>query len=98
MTMFKPKKPVKPPEEPGPSRLRLPTEVGMRSFSGIKELMADAKEKTGCLIELPWTTSKPSQRFILTVQWDKGSTQPLWSLYEENEVEQRIVWSQPWNP
>jgi hypothetical protein len=97
--MFKPKKPSTPAEpSSGPSRLRLPTEGGLRPISGIRELLKEAKEKRGCTIELPWTTKKASQRFILTVRWDLSTTDAIWSLYEENEVESRALWSQPWSP
>ncbi|PWU00499.1 MAG: hypothetical protein C5B53_04005 [Candidatus Melainabacteria bacterium] len=87
-----------PEENVGPSRLRLPTESALRPLSGIRDLLKDADEKRGCTIELPWTTNKPSQRFILTVRMDHSSTIAIWSLYEENELESRALWSTPWAP
>jgi len=98
--LLKPKKSSQSQDGPssGPSRLRLPTEEGLRPLSGIKELQTEALNKRGCAIELPWTTKKASQRFILTVQFTKTSMNGNWSLYEENEIESRVIWSQPWSP
>src|SRR5262249_4868547 len=41
------------------------------------------------------TTSVPDQQFILTVQWEKGNSDPVWSLYETNGGDSKMVFSQP---
>jgi hypothetical protein len=84
-------------ESAGPSRLRLPTESALRPLSGIRDLLTEAGNKRACTIELPWTTNKPNQRFILTVCWGWSSTDANWAFYEENEVESRVLWSQLWS-
>src|SRR5271154_1035870 len=81
-----------------PSRMCLPTESSIRDVKGIKELLATAGDRRGCLVELPWTTDVPSQLFTLTVQWDKSAMNPIWTLYEKNEKESKTVWSQPFSP
>jgi len=96
MTMLKPKK--KEDDAPQqPTRLRMPTESAIRDYEGIKALLEDAKEKRGCLIELPWANG-PDSRFVLTVQWEKHMNEPVWTLYEETNSGSRTVWCQPFPP
>ena len=98
MTMLKPKKPQSDDGPQNAGRVRLPEEQGIRPNKGIRDLLEQAREKQGTQFELPWTTSQPGQSFILTVKWDKGMNDPIWTLYEETPGDSRIVWSQPFAP
>ncbi len=98
MTMLKPKKPQSDDGSQNAGRVRLPEEQGIRPNKGIRDLLEQAREKQGTQFELPWTTSQPGQRFILTIKWDKGMNDPIWTLYEETPGDSRIVWSQPFAP
>jgi hypothetical protein len=97
MTMLKPKKNKEDDAPQQPTRLRMPTESAIRDLAGIKALLEDAKEKRGCLIELPWTNGVNS-RYVLTVQWEKHMNDPVWTLYEETDSDSRTVWCQPFSP
>ena len=39
-----------------------------------------------------------NQKFTLTVKWEKGAFNPIWTLYEESDSDSRTVWSQPFAP
>jgi hypothetical protein len=97
MSFLKPRK-AEPSQTNIPTRMFLPTESSIRDLKGIKDLLATAGDKRGCLVELPWTTDVASQLFTLTVQWDKSAMNPIWTLYEKNETESKTVWSQPFSP
>jgi hypothetical protein len=97
MSILRPKKPSD-SHSSIPSRLRLPVESGFRDLKGIKSLLQTADDKRGCQVELPWTTDVPHQKFILTVKWEKGAFNPIWTLYEESETDSKTVWSQPFAP
>jgi hypothetical protein len=96
MTMLKPKK-KEDDSTQQPTRLRLPTESAIRDYEGIKALLEEAREKRGCLIELPWAAGS-GKRFVLTVQWEKHMNEPIWTLYEETDSESNTVWCQPFPP
>ena len=87
----------KSPEEATPSlnRNKLPSETGIRSLAGIKELLAAAESTRGSIIELQWTTGTPGHSFTLDVQWDASADDPVLSLYEEKAGKSKKLWSQP---
>ena len=93
--MLKGKRPSE--EDVQSNRIKLPTEAGIRSSSGIKELVAMAETSRGSQVELEWTTNTPGQTFVLDVQWDSGADDPFCSLYEENDSGSKQVWSQSFN-
>jgi hypothetical protein len=97
MSILRPKKPSE-SHTNIPSRLRLPVESSFRDLKGIKELLATADEKRGCQVELPWESGHKNLKFILTVKWEKGAFNPIWTLYEETEHSSKTVWSQPFAP
>jgi hypothetical protein len=97
MSILRPKKPSE-SHTSIPARLRLPVESGFRDLKGIKELLQTADDKRGCQVELPWTTGIRNQKFTLTVKWEKGAFNPIWTLYEENDTESKTIWSQPFAP
>ena len=77
------------------NRIRLATESSMRDLQGLKDLCAQISERRGLTLELPWTTSKPSQVYILTVIWDKSKDDPVWTLYDEIDGKSTPIWSEP---
>jgi hypothetical protein len=77
------------------NRVRLETESCMRDLQGLKELCAQISERRGLTLELPWTTGKPSQVYILTVVWDKSKDHPIWTLYDEIDGRSTPIWSEP---
>src|SRR5277367_6897179 len=97
MSILRPKKPSD-SHHSIPTRLRLPVESAFRDLKGIKSLLQTADEKRGCQVELPWTTGVHNQKFTLTVKWEKGAFNPIWTLYEESDSDSRTVWSQPFAP
>ncbi|HEY9775824.1 MAG TPA: hypothetical protein V6C81_18830 [Planktothrix sp.] len=80
------------------NRLRLDIEPKIPSIYRIEEQFQEAKGRRGCLIELPWKTDKAAQMFILGVQWDTNSDLPIWTLYEQNNMESKMHWSEQYPP
>lgn len=58
----------------------------------------EAKSRRGCVVELPWTTGKVNQLFILSVVWDANGDLPIWTLYEQNNMESKMHWSEQYPP
>jgi hypothetical protein len=90
----------KPRENAGPStnRLRLDVEQKLPTIYRIEQQLMEAKSRRGCTVELPWTTQKINQLFILSVRWEKGSDLPIWTLYEQNQMESKMLWSEQYPP
>jgi len=80
------------------NRLRLDIETKLPTIFSIEQQLMEAKSRRGCLIELPWTTGKPNQLFILGVQWDANQDLPIWTLYEQNNLESKMHWSEQYPP
>ena len=91
--MYKPKNPIQ-----TTNRLRLDLETKLPGVSVIEAQLAEAKGRRGCLIELPWTTARANQLFILSVKWDATSDLPIWTLYEQNNMESKMHWSEQYPP
>ncbi len=79
-------------------RVRLSTETSMRDLQGLKELVVLAGDKRGTNIELPWTSGRPGQMYILTVIWDRSKDDPVWTLYDELDGKSTPVWSEAFPP
>jgi len=80
------------------NRLRLDIEQKLPTIFSIEQQLMEAKSRRGCLIELPWTTGKANQLFILGVQWDANQDLPIWTLYEQNNLESKMHWSEQYPP
>jgi hypothetical protein len=80
------------------NRLRLDIEQKMPTIFSIEQQLMESKSRRGCLIELPWTTGKANQLFILGVQWDANQDLPIWTLYEQNNLESKMHWSEQYPP
>lgn len=80
------------------NRLRLDIEQKMPTIFAIEQQLMEAKSRRGCLIELPWVTGKANQLFILGVQWDANQDLPIWTLYEQNNLESKMHWSEQYPP
>lgn len=91
--MYKPK-----PEQRNTNRLRLDIETRTPSLFALENQLQEAKGRRGCLVELPWTTNKTAQMYILGVQWDDKNDLPVWTLYEQNGSESKMHWSNPYPP
>lgn len=83
-------------DEPASNRLKLPTEAGCPSMSKVKFMLDEASNRRGCLVELPWTAGDAS--FIVTCQWDGSVEEPVWTLYQDEEGNSKVVWTQSFTP
>jgi hypothetical protein len=91
--MYKPKNPAS-----NSNRLRLDIETRLPNLYTMEQQLMESKSRRGCLVELPWTTGKPNQLFILSVTWDPTSPLPIWTLYEQNNMESKMHWSEQYPP
>ena len=91
--MYKPKNPTQ-----TTNRLRLDVETKLPGVAVIEAQLTEAKGRRGCLVELPWTTGRANQLFILSVKWDANVDLPIWTLYEQNNMESKMHWSEQYPP
>ena len=91
--MYKPKNPIQ-----TTNRLRLDVETKLPGVAVIEAQLTEAKGRRGCLVELPWTTGRANQLFILSVKWDANVDLPIWTLYEQNNMESKMHWSEQYPP
>jgi hypothetical protein len=91
--MYKPKNPAS-----NSNRLRLDIETKLPNIFTMEQQLMEAKSRRGCLVELPWTTAKPNQLFILSVNWEPTADLPIWTLYEQNNMESKMHWSEQYPP
>lgn len=92
--MYKPK--PKKQEDSSSNRLKLPTEAGCPSMAKVKFMLEEATNRRGCLVELPWTAGNAS--FISTCQWEDNVEEPVWTLYQDESGNSKIVWTQSFAP
>ena len=92
--MYKPK--PKKQEDNSSNRLKLPTEAGCPSMAKVKFMLEEATNRRGCLVELPWTAGNAA--FISTCQWEDNVEEPVWTLYQEESGNSKIVWTQSFAP
>jgi hypothetical protein len=90
--MYKPKKPE------NTNRLRLDIEPKLPSIYVVEGQFQEAKSRRGCLVELPFKGMQPGQLYILGVQWDSGGDLPVWTLYDQNGSESKMLWSEQYAP
>lgn len=91
--MYKPKNPLA-----NTNRLRLDVGTKLPTVHAIEQQLQEAKTRRGCLVELPWTTTRANQLFILSVKWDPNADLPIWTLYEQNNMESKMHWSEQYPP
>lgn len=64
-------------------------------ISDCKKVLAEAQKNRGATVELPWRSQVTQNPFSLTVKIDIGSSEPIWTLYEGEGSNSRVVWSSP---
>src|SRR5277367_4795776 len=96
--MFKPRKP--PNEEPSqtPSRIRRDALPSAPKLAQVREMLDEATNKRGCLMEQPFGGLKAGQSLILTVQWDRTAKEPVWILYQEEGGQSSIAFTESFPP
>lgn len=65
----------------------------MPRLADVKNLHEEGKKARSCTVELPWRTEKLGMTFSLTVRVDQGSAEPVWTLYEGEGSNSRVMWS-----
>ncbi len=65
------------------------------TLKDLRLLLFEAQKATGCLFELPWFLEKSNEHFSLTVQYDFGGSEPIWTLYQGQGSNSKLMWSSP---
>jgi hypothetical protein len=82
--MFKPQK-----------HLRLEPLNRLPKLDELAKAFDHAKSAKGCLVELPWRSSKTGKNYSLAVRIELGQTDPVWTLIEGEGSSSRAAWSVP---
>lgn len=82
--MYRPKK-----------QIRLNSLSHAPKVADVKHAFGEAKLAKGCTVELPWTNKSNGQQYSLTVRVEMGGGDPMWTLYEGEGPQSRVVWSSP---
>ncbi|HEY9775404.1 MAG TPA: hypothetical protein V6C81_16680 [Planktothrix sp.] len=84
--MYKPKKYIK-----------LDSLSAMPSLNDCKNLLIAGNKSKGCLVEQPFKSEKTNTFYSLTVKIETGGKEPVWTLYEGEGNQSRVVWSSPFS-
>jgi hypothetical protein len=60
----------------------------------LKRLLFESKRAPGCTVELPWRSAKTGLRYSITVCFEPGGHDPVWSLYQGEGAQSRMIWTQ----
>ncbi len=60
----------------------------------LKRLLFESKRAPGCTVELPWRSAKTGLRYSITVCFEPGGHDPIWSLYQGEGAQSRMIWTQ----
>jgi hypothetical protein len=60
----------------------------------LKRLLFESKRAPGCTVELPWRSAKTGLRYSITVCYELGGHEPIWSLYQGEGAQSRMIWTQ----
>jgi pyruvate/2-oxoglutarate dehydrogenase complex dihydrolipoamide acyltransferase (E2) component len=74
-------------------RQRLPQRPAMPEVRDLLGLLAEAEKLRGKMLEVPWQEPGVPDLLVLCVEFEIGSTMPVWSLYQGDAGESRLVWS-----
>jgi hypothetical protein len=82
--MFKPQK-----------HLRLETLNRLPKLEELAKAFDLARSAKGCLVELPWRSTKTGKSYSLAVRIELGQMDPVWTLFEGEGSTSRAAWSVP---
>jgi hypothetical protein len=74
-------------------RHRLAERSAMPEVKDLLVLLAEAEKLRGRMIEVPWRAADDREVFVLTVEFEQRATLPIWSLYQGDAGDSRLVWS-----
>lgn len=80
--MYRPKKHV-----------RLTALPSAPDLTSVREVYEEARKARGCTVELPWRNKRTSVNYSLTVRVELAGGDPVWTLYEGDSGNSRVVWS-----
>lgn len=60
----------------------------------LKRLLFESNRARGCTVELPWRSQKTGLRYSVTVCFEVGGNEPIWSLYQGEGAQSRMIWTQ----
>jgi len=76
-----------------PKRQRLAQRSAMPEVRDLLVLLAEAEKLRGKMIEVPWAEPGVPDLLVLCVEFEFGATLPIWSLYQGEAGESRLLWS-----
>src|SRR5215471_17607620 len=74
-------------------RQRLAQRSAMPEVRDLLVLLAEAEKLRGKMIEVPWAEPGVPDLLVLCVEFEIGATLPIWSLYQGEAGESRLLWS-----
>jgi len=74
---------------------RLQSLSDLPKLKDLRTLLFEAEKARGCLIELPFFLTKSNEHFSLTAQYDISSAEPIWTLYQGQGSDSKLMWSSP---
>lgn len=80
--MYRPKKHV-----------RLTALPAAPDLTNVRKVFDEARKARGCTVELPWKNKRTKVPYSLTVRVELAGGDPVWTLYEGDGDQSRVVWS-----
>ena len=74
--------------------IRLDEIQGMPQTPELKRLLFESNRARGSTVELPWRSLKTKLRYSITVCFEVDRIEPIWSLYQGEGAQSRMVWTQ----
>lgn len=66
-------------------------------LSDVRRLLEAGTKARSCTVEQPWRSEKMKMPFSLTVRVEVGGSEPIWTLYEGEGSNSRVMWSTAFN-
>jgi hypothetical protein len=66
-------------------------------LSDVRRLLEAGTKARSCTVEQPWRSEKMKLPFSLTVRVEVGGSEPIWTLYEGEGSNSRVMWSTAFN-
>lgn len=60
--------------------------------------LEEARNRRGCLIELPFRGKRAGSMFTVTCQWEEVAELPTWAVYEQSGDDSKMHFSKPFSP